>query len=161
MRDIVGFEGLYAVTSCGKVWSYKSHIFLSQRYDDDGYLRVNLCKDGKTYTKHVHRLVAEAFIPNQESKPQVDHINKEKNANCVPNLRWVTPGENSRHSNLGRKRYWSTIRRPIYCVELDKVYKTQAEACREIGMSSSALNRVLHGKRETCYGYHWKFVKED
>ena len=160
MRDIVGFEGLYAVTSCGKVWSYKSKKFLAQRYDDDGYMRVNLRKDGKTYTKQVHRLVAEAYIPNEEGKPQVDHINEVKDQNYVPNLRWATPGENSRHSNLGRKRYWSSKRRPIYCVELDKVFATQAAACREIGLSSSALNRALRGTRGTCGGYHWKYVEE-
>lgn len=161
MRDIVGFEGLYAITSCGKVWSYKSNKFMAQRYDDNGYLRINLRKDGKTYTKQVHRLVAEAYIPNEEGKPQVDHINQVKDQNYISNLRWATPVENSRHSNLGRKRYWSTVRRPIYCVELDKVFKTQAAACREIGLSSSALNRALHGVRETCGGYHWKFVEED
>lgn len=87
-------------------------------------MRINLRKDGKTYTKQVHRLVAEAYIPNEEGKPQVDHINEVKDQNCVSNLRWATPGENSRHSNLGRKRYWSSKRRPIYCIELDKIFET-------------------------------------
>lgn len=54
MRDIKGFEGIYAITSCGKVWSYKRKIFLSPRYDKDGYLRVNLRKDNKAYTRFIH-----------------------------------------------------------------------------------------------------------
>ena len=124
MRDIVGYEGLYAVTSCAKVWSYKRKIFLSPRYDDDGYLRVNLCKDGKYKTKHIHRLVAEAYIPNPEGKSQVDHVDEVKDHNWLSNLRWATPAENTRHSNVGRKRTWSNKRRPIYCVELDKVFPT-------------------------------------
>lgn len=160
MRDVVGFEGLYAVTSCGKVWSYKRNKFMAQRYDDDGYLRVNLRKDGKAYTKHIHRLVAEAYIPNPEGKPQVDHIDEVKTHNWVGNLRWATPGENTRHSVLGRKRTWSNKRRPIYCVELDQVFPTQAEASRKLNINLSALNRVLRGKRETCGNYHWKYYEE-
>lgn len=160
MRDVVGFEGLYAVTSCGKVWSYKSNKFMAQRYDDDGYLRVNLRKDGKAYTKHIHRLVAEAYIPNPEGKPQVDHIDEVKTHNWLKNLRWATPGENTRHSVLGRKRTWSNKRRPIYCVELDQVFPTQAEASRKLNINLSALNRVLRGKRETCGNYHWKYYEE-
>lgn len=160
MRDIVGYEGLYAVTSCGKVWSYKRKIFLAQRYDDDGYLRVNLCKNGKYKTKHIHRLVAEAYIPNPEGKSQVDHIDEVKTHNWLKNLRWATPAENSRHSNLGRKRTWSNKRRPIYCVELDKVFPTQREAARQLNINVASLNRALRGDRGTCGGYHWKYYEE-
>lgn len=145
MRDVVGYEGLYAVTSCGKVWSYKRKIFLSPRYDDDGYLRVNLCKDGKYKTKHIHRLVAEAYIPNPENKPQVDHIDEVKTHNWVGNLQWATPAENTRRSALGRKRTWSNKRRPIYCVELDQVFPTQREAGRKLNINISSLNRALRG----------------
>lgn len=145
MIDIKGYEGLYAVTSCGKVWSYKRKIFLSPRYDDDGYLRVNLCKDGKYKTKHIHRLVAEAYIPNPEGKSQVDHIDEVKDHNWLKNLRWATPAENTRHSNVGRKRTWSNKRRPIYCVELDKVFPTQREATRQLNINASSLNRALRG----------------
>ena len=60
MKDIKGYEGLYAVTSCGKVWSYKSKRFLTPAKTHNGYLIVNLCKDGQGKMYRVHRIVAEA-----------------------------------------------------------------------------------------------------
>ena len=58
MVDIQGFEGLYAITSCGKVWSYISNIFLTPQFDKMGYMKVNLHKDGKVYCRYIHRMVA-------------------------------------------------------------------------------------------------------
>ena len=94
MRDIVGFEGLYAVTSCGKVWSYRSKKFL-QPYMVNGYLKVDLCYNGQKKKCRVHRLVAEAYIPNPEGKSDVNHIDEfDKTNNCVNNLEWMTRKEN-------------------------------------------------------------------
>jgi hypothetical protein len=124
MRDISNYEGLYAVTSCGKVWSYRRKKFLSPSYDQGGYLMVNLSVGGKVKTYYVHRLVAEAYIPNPEGKPQVDHLDEVKEHNNIQNLTWATPGENSRRSNTGRKRTWESKARPIYCVELDRYFKS-------------------------------------
>ena len=162
MKDISNYEGLYAITSCGKVWSYRSKKFLSQSYDSNGYPMVNLSNGGKVKTVYIHRLVAEAYIPNPEGKPQVDHLDEVKTHNWVGNLAWATPGENSRRTNMGRKRTWSSIIRPIYCVELDRYFKSQAEARREFGMKSSApLHNALNGKRNTCGGYHWRYANEE
>lgn len=161
MKDISNYEGLYAVTSCGKVWSYRRKKFLSLCHDSSGYLTVNLSVGGNVKTYYVHRLVAEAYIPNPEGKPQVDHIDEVKDHDWVGNLQWTTPGENSRRSNVGRKRTWSSTAKPIYCVELDRVFKSQSEACRELGLSHAPLNYALHGKRNTCGGYHWRFANEE
>lgn len=124
MKDIKGYEGLYAVTSCGKVWSYRRKKFLSPSHDQGGYLMVNLSVGGKVKTQYIHRLVAEAYIPNPEGKPQVDHLDEVKEHNNIQNLTWATPGENSRRSNTGRKRTWESKARPIYCVELDRYFKS-------------------------------------
>lgn len=123
---------------------------------------VFLRKDGKNYGKLVHRLVAEAYIPNPEGKEQVDHIDEIKTHNYVGNLQWATPGENSGRSNTGKKkeRTWSSKARPIYCVELNKIFPSQAEACRQLGLSAAPLNFALNGKRQTCGGYHWKYYEE-
>lgn len=123
MKDIKGYEGLYAVTSCGKVWSYRRKIFLSPNYDSNGYQMVNLSVGGNVKSQYIHRLVAEAYIPNPEGKPQVDHLDEVKDHNWIGNLTWATPGENSRRSNTGRKRTWTNKVRAIYCVELDRVFK--------------------------------------
>ena len=98
MKDVVGYEGLYAVTSCGKVWSYKSKRFLTPENNGRGYFRVKLCKDGKEKKYMIHRLVAEAYIPNQDNLPQVDHIDNDKTHNYVNNLQWITNRDNVRKS---------------------------------------------------------------
>lgn len=126
MKDIKGYEGIYAITSCGKVWSYRSKKFLSPCHEKNGYMSVRLWNEGKGKAFYIHRLVAEAYIPNPEGKPQVDHIDEVKTHNWVGNLQWLTPGENSRRSLAGRKKskITSSKVRPIYCVELDQVFKS-------------------------------------
>lgn len=90
MKDIKNFEGHYAVTSCGKVWSYKSKKFLKPRKDSSGYYQVSLWKDGKGKNYLLHRLVAEAYLPNPEGLPQINHKNENKADNCLNNLEWCT-----------------------------------------------------------------------
>ena len=120
-KDIKNFEGLYMISNEGRVKSlgnkprYKNRkdIILKSGKNSNYYEIVILYKDKKKYTKKVHRLVAEAFIPNPENKPCVDHIipvTKECCCNHVDNLRWVTMQENVNHCiELGRK-----TKPPIY-----------------------------------------------
>lgn len=95
MRDIEGYEGLYAVTSCGKVWSYKSKKFLKPFPNNWGYLQVKLCKDGKKKNYYIHRLVGQAFIPNPDNLETIDHINWKITENNVNNLQWLSREENA------------------------------------------------------------------
>lgn len=157
MKDIKGYEGLYAVTSCGKVWSYRSQKFLTPSKDKDGYLQLHLHKDGKRKDYKVHRLVAEAYIPNPENKSQVNHKDEVKQHNWINNLEWVTAKENA---NYGTRNIRSVKNREkaIYCIELDKVFENQVVAAKEIGVTPSAINICLKGKTKTCGGYHWKYV---
>ena len=69
MKDIKGYEGLYAATSCGKIWSYRRHKFLKPRKQRDGYLLVNLYRDGVQKTYQLHRLIAEAYLENLNDLP--------------------------------------------------------------------------------------------
>lgn len=94
MKDIKGFEGLYQISDEGRVYSAYSKKYLKLRKDKDGYLLVNLYKDKKQYTKKVHRLVAEAFIDNPEGKKEVNHIDCQRDNNCVSNLEWMTHRDN-------------------------------------------------------------------
>lgn len=104
-RDIEGYEGRYQVSSYGRVYSTpkdgKPERFLKlnpQKKNHTTYYSVVLSKNGKTTTKSVHRLVANAFIPNLENKPHVNHIDNDGTNNNVNNLEWVTHIENMLHS---------------------------------------------------------------
>jgi hypothetical protein len=102
VKDVVGYEGLYAVTEEGLVWAYpnKMHkgLFLKASLKK-GYPFVCFCKKGsKTIQKTVHRLVAEAYLPNPDELPQVNHIDSNKENNRVSNLEWCTASQNKKHS---------------------------------------------------------------
>ena len=96
MKKIDGFEN-YSVTRDGRVWSWKSKIFLSSGLAGRGYPNVVLYKDGKGHPKLVHRLVAQAYIPNPDNKPEVNHKDGNKENNYLNNLEWATSSENRYH----------------------------------------------------------------
>ena len=107
-KPIKDFEGYYEVSNIGRVRSlnYKrtgKEKILKNIEDYKGYLEVVLTKNGKRKQFKVHRLVAEAFIPNPENKPCIDHINTIKSDNRVENLRWVTYKENSNNEKTLEK----------------------------------------------------------
>lgn len=94
-KDIIGYEGRYAISADGRVYSYLREIILRPEEVHNGYLRVNL-RDENSVNRHyrIHRLVAEAFIPNPDNKAQVNHKNGNRKDNRVENLEWATPKEN-------------------------------------------------------------------
>ena len=108
-RDIKGFEGLYQVNQFGQVKGLKRNKLMKlQKYNKSGhtqYYVVNLSKNNKSYHKLVHRLVAEAFIPNPDNLDTVDHINCDGLNNCVINLRWMSNLDNNKRGQMTRKIY--------------------------------------------------------
>ena len=96
-KDIKGYEGLYSVSSDGRIWSEYTKKYLSPGCTR-GYLVVSLSKDGTSKSFKVHRLVAEAFLPNYVEGLVVNHIDGNKQNNLVDNLEFVTQKENVRHS---------------------------------------------------------------
>lgn len=114
-KDIKGFEGLYRISNYGRVKSLKRtkrvfnknidvpEIIRKNGYDMDGYQILPLNKNSKKYTKKIHRLVAETFIPNLENKPCINHLDCNRNNNKVDNLEWCTQKENNLYTyKLGR-----------------------------------------------------------
>ena len=103
-RPIEGYEGLYEVSSYGRVRSldrfyYRLHKgkVLSPTKDRYGYLTVTLNYNGKSKTIKIHRLVAQAFLPNPDNLPQVNHKNEVKSDNCVDNLEWCDAKYNNKY----------------------------------------------------------------
>ena len=98
MKDIPGWENLYACTTDGRIWSHRSKKFLTPSKSKRGYLHVTFTRDGKRYDYRVHRLVAITYLDNHENKEQVNHIDGDKLNNYLSNLEWVTPEENIEHA---------------------------------------------------------------
>ena len=102
LKDIVGYEGLYAVTQDGQVWAYPNRLHKGKFLKialRKGYPFVCLCKKGaKIIQKSVHRLVAECYLPNPDSLPQVNHKDSNKENNHLSNLEWCSASYNKKHS---------------------------------------------------------------
>lgn len=107
MKQIEEFPD-YFVNETGEIWSKSYHLKKNKNCElrklkpslniRDGYLIVSLMKDGKKYTKNVHRLVALTLISNSENLEQVNHINGIKTDNSIQNLEWCSPSHNTKHS---------------------------------------------------------------
>lgn len=148
MRDVKGYEGLYGVTSCGRVWSYRRQKFLTPYTDGNGYLKVKLLKDSEKKQYKVHRLVAEVYIPNPDNLPDVDHIDNNKTHNYVNNLQWITHKDNVRK---GRNK-------PILQYTLDGEFVREWECAYDVGKEvQSAICQCLKGRNKTAYGYKWVY----
>ena len=97
-KPIKGYEGLYEVSTFGHIRNCRTSRCVKPYYHFKGYMRVDLCKDGQKQHLKVHRIVAEAFIPNPDSKPHVNHRDFNRQNNRVWNLEWCTDLENKRYN---------------------------------------------------------------
>ena len=171
-KDIIGYEGLYQVSNFGEVRRLHSGRRklpptklkprrINGQHGKTNYLSVNLCKSARAHNYQVHRLVAEAFIPNPDNKPQVNHIDGDPSNNSSDNLEWVTRSENELHAfyKLGHVNGFLRDAVPVMCVETGEQYPSIAEACRAIGVCHEALRASLSKDWRTCKGKHWvRFV---
>ena len=181
-RNVVGYEGLYMVSSFGRIMSLTKEVssrygtrtitckLLSPSNSTDGYCKVILCLNANN-RKHVkvHRLVAEAFIPNPKNKPQIDHIDRNRKNNNVNNLRWCTHLENMRNPktiehcrklNLGR--VYPTLRKPVVSIKngiVVKQYGSIQEAVND-GFTRCGVSNCCAGRNPTHYGYKWMYLSD-
>ncbi|MBU3205583.1 HNH endonuclease [Clostridium algidicarnis] len=173
-KDIIGYEGVYQVSNIGRVkriGTYKNQSM--KEWDSDkvlkpatksnGYMFVGLSKYGKVSHRHIHRLVAEVFIPNPLNKPTVNHKDGDRSNNIVENLEWATYSENNIHSIkvLKRDSKNSSDSRPVLQFDKEgnfiKEYPSMREAQRQTGID--AIDKVCnHYKyRKTAGGYKWEY----
>lgn len=161
MRDVIGFEGLYAITSCGKVWSYKRKKWVVGWHNGAGYHLVRLRKNGKNYTRRVHVLVAEAYLgrPEDPMMTDVGHLDDNRLNNNVNNLKWMTRSENLDTDSFREKQSIKTFTK-IRCVETGEIYNSQRDAGRAVGIHPYGITCVLMGRQKTAGGYHWERTDE-
>lgn len=156
MKDVAGYEGLYAITENGEVWSYKSNKFL-KGCPKNGYKFVTLHKSGIAQKCYVHRLVAETFIPNPNNFPCVNHKDEDKTNNCVSNLEWCTHEHNMNYGTRN-ERISESHKKHIICAETNEIFKSMTEAALTTGISKQNISACCNGKRKTAGGYHWEFA---
>ena len=148
----------YLITFDGRVFSLKSNKYLKLRINSDGYYVVGLYKDGKQYQKSIARLIVEAFIPNPNNKPEVNHKDGIKSNNIVFNLEWVTAKENTQHAkalgfreNNGKRK----IAVKVYDYKTDKyisIHPSISDAARTYGLNPGSISSILTGNRKQIKG---------
>lgn len=174
-----GFEGLYEISNYGQVKScdkrrgtnYSCFIpakIMASSDNGSGYRNVGFSKNSKQYTKYVHILVAQHFIPNPENKPEVNHKDGDKNNNRSDNLNWSTRKENEEHAwstglkkMIGKGHFAS---KPIIQMDLEgreiNRWDNSGDAERSLGLPSGSthIRDCCLGKLQTSLGFKWKYA---
>lgn len=172
-RDIKGYEGVYQVSD-------KGHVRAANRLDanglrregrmielilsNSGYYVVTLTKNGKGKQFRVHRLVAEAFIPNPNKLSMINHKDENRTNNCVENLEWcdVTYNNNygSRLNKVAMKLGKPIVGKNLVTGE-EKFYFSQGLAARDLHISSRGISKVICGERSKYKGWEWRNATEE
>lgn len=153
---INGYEGLYEISNCGRVKSLKyDHILTPYKYNG-GYLRVQLYKNKTMKRMYIHRLVANAFIPNEDNKLEVNHIDGDKTNNSASNLEWVNHKENMRHAkNTGLLKpimnYGKTTHQLTCECDVINVFKNVQEASKKTGINASSIYACCKRTHKNCW----------
>lgn len=168
-KEIPGYEGLYEVNNMGEVRSIEHYVNAGngckrivkptvrpQRIMGHGYKTVSLCVDNKSCSKLVHRLVALAFIDNPDNLPQVNHIDGNKENNCVSNLEWVSDDNNKEHSSVA-KGGTQRPKRKVIIEELSTgntlMFDGLREAERHLSLDHKSCQNVIKGRQHHTKGY--------
>ncbi len=170
-RPVVGYEGRYEVSNLGRVKSVTRSFPHAGAYGgimtvngrilkpigrEGEYLRVSL---GLGKRVRIHKIVAEAFIPNPENKPCIDHIDGNKHNNAASNLRWCTHYENNNNTATKRNAYYQIMQIDPKTDEVIKVWESVSEMRKQLGIYNTHL--VCQGKRKTQGGYKWKYAEKE
>ena len=155
-KDIPGYEGNYQVSNQGRVRNSRSQKVLKPKMLRAGYYQYTLSLQGRSFHRLAHRLVAQAFIPNPESKPQINHKNGQKTDNRVENIEWCTGRENQlhRYKILGHN---GGPARPVVCTTTGEIFPSAKAAADALGLTRSAVSQVCGGHRNQTNKLKFKF----
>lgn len=158
-RPIRGWEGKYYVSNMGRIRN-RNGLILRPEVTKQGYLRVKLKNRGHVLHARVHRLVAEAFVPNPEGKPCINHINEHKDDNRAENLVWCTVAENNAYGEGAKIRLLHTKQTQGMRIKATRngrtfYFLTIRDAAKAIGGASTSIRYALkHGNEYR--GYLWQ-----
>lgn len=183
-KDIEGFEGLYQVSNLGRVKSldryvnaksnskcFKKGKILKIRTNWDGYKGVTLCKKGRKYKFQLHRLIAQAFIPNPHNYPIINHKDENKSNNCIENIEWCTYSYNTNYGSAiknrtEKQRYTNRNKKTVLQFTMDgefiKEYISLHEAYRETGIHFVNISACCNNKPHvnSAGGYIWRYKEK-
>lgn len=160
-KHVFGCSG-YLINKNGDIYSLKMDKFVKQHKGRNGYLHLSLVNDyGVSRNFDVHRLVAQAFVPNPSDLPQVNHIDEDKTNNRVDNLEWVTAKDNinygTRNARVSEK-VSKTLSKPVISVSSSGVmrcFKSSKEASEKLNIYQTRISDVIHGRLEQTGGYRF------
>ena len=164
-KDIKGYEGLYQVSNMGNVRSlmYNKHKILKPHKTENGYLQVFLYKDKKRSVFLLHRIVAKAFLPNNNNLPQLNHINEIKSDNRLENLEWCDNSYNNKYGSISKRRKEKLGKQVIqFSMDGDFIHKwdSLADIKKEIGIERSNIYNCCIGKYQKSGGYKWGYADD-
>ncbi len=183
-KDIPGYVGIYQVSNLGEVRSIDRYIYftdngtptrkfhkgriLKQDIDEDGYCRINLRYNNKDKSFGVHRLVAAAFISNIDNLPTVNHIDGNKQNNCIENLEWASVEYQNLHAiktglregtmSAARKASMKKISKPVRCIQTGEIFPSCNAADKALHLGSTAVFHSLKYNRPTVQGYTFELI---
>ena len=161
-KDVKGYEGIYEISNYGIIKNIKTNKIKKQSIDNVGYYVVSLCKNNISKLKRVHCIIAEAFIPNPNNYPCVNHKDENKLNNDIENLEWCTKGYNNRYGSRV-KRITEKKKKKIFQIDSNgivvKEWDSVKEAANTLGINGTQISRYARGVIKGTYkGYKWEYV---
>ena len=162
-KDVKKYEGLYQVSNLGRVWNKRTGNLLSERHHSSGYRTVILRKKGNFKCYYVHRLVAEAFLVNDDpNKTQVNHINEIKTDNRACNLQYVTPKQNINHGTAKEraKETRSKTENKIILLDTGEIFNDVSAISKKYCIPRWSIINCLKGYQNTAFGLGIMYLDE-